>query len=406
MEYKLETVTKSYEKYRNLRFPLKIWILLNARGNRFLRWNRTKTLIELDREGTEAFLQRLDSIFRCKQLTTFFWLLDFYGFEPVTENESKMDEDKNLLLYKHVSFNGENRAYFEQLLRSPRQREVIDQEQGGCSMHQARIVRNHKEMETGCSVEATRSQLSSNSFAQDKFNFLMETKSLELSIREAYANMAVGEDGVVPIIEVPGVYCDEPSADIPGYTKERKIAGNYGQVNLEDLKRFFGNYLPVYDDSVEAQNARDPEEPEQVDKSDDEFEFKADSPKIASPAKSVSPKSSPSPPPQVFNTLDTFNYNEETSSASGMATENLEPILNFEVSNTIVPGGEPGEMELSFSINLPIPRAAATAAAVEEEQPEPSTVIDDDSKCSELFNPAQFQLCADIRETFDLLNEF
>ncbi|XP_058832373.1 uncharacterized protein LOC131690526 [Topomyia yanbarensis] len=377
MEYKLETVTESFEKYRPLHFPLKVWILVNASGgNRILRWNKDKTIILLDRDALEEYLETAKSIFRCSKLATFFWLMDFYGFETVVaESDGSDDEgndEKHILLYRHDSFTGENRAYFEQLLRSRQLREVISKQHGNCSVHQSKILKNQKQCETGGTT--ARSQLSSSSFAQEKFNLLMETKSLELSIREAYGNLNIGDDGMVPIIEVPATYCDEPATQVPEYTKQRVIAGNYGQVNLNELKRFFGNYLPVYDDSPEAQRSNEPDEKPPV------------TPTRSSPValtklhkRPDSPRPSTSPPKPV-NTLDTFDYNDEST----VEQENFEPV-------------DPSEFSpLTPMEDLGFPNDDDSIAPVGS----------GGNHRHEQLDESQYQLCADIRQTFELLNQF
>ncbi|XP_055537477.1 uncharacterized protein LOC129725534 [Wyeomyia smithii] len=387
MEYKLEMVSQSFEKYKNLRFPLKVWILVNATGgNRILRWNENKTVILLERDALEQYLQTRESIFRCSKLSTFFWLLDFYGFEQIVDDSGKVtsdeDEEKLILKYKHDSFTGENRAYFEQLLRSRHLRETFNKQNGNCSMHQGKILKNTKQYETGengTTVSGTRSQLSSSSFAQEKFILLMETKSLELSVREAYGNLNIGDDGLVPIIEVPAAYCNEPVTELPEYMKQRVIAGNYGRVNLDDLKRFFGNYLPVYDDSPEAQSAKVPEKKPSVEKT---LTLTPAENKMAEvhPKKTVPEKL---PPP--VNTLDTFDYQDENVHSGSRA-------MNFGEFSPLTP------LE-----DLGFPK---------DEEVEGQTFVEEDVKCTVVADPlaaeeeSQYQLCVDIRETFDLLNQF
>ncbi|XP_058461644.1 uncharacterized protein LOC131436759 [Malaya genurostris] len=383
MEYKLEMVTESFEKYRNLRFPLKVWILVNATGeNRFLRWDKSKTILRLDRDALEKYLESEESIFRCKKLSTFFWLMDFNGFESVVESSDEIDDDdqsgnKHILLYKHVSFTGENRTYFEQMLRSRHVREVISKQHGNCSVHQGKILKNQKQCEIGGSGEATattaRSQLSSSSFAPEKFNLLMETKSLELSVREAYGNLHTNDDEMIPIIEVPATYCDEPATEVPEYTKQRVIAGNYGRVNLDDLKRFFGDYLPVYDDSPEAQGSTEPDEKPTVT-------AKQSSPEArSSELVSSSPEAPPKPPP--VNTLDTFDYINDPT----VEQENFEPVV------------DPGE----FS-----PLSSMADLSFLNHDDDPILPIGSDGTCHEpLSDETQFRLCAEIRETFELLNQ-
>lgn len=260
MEYHIRIITESCEKYKKLRFPLKIWILVNAKGNRLICWDKTKTIVRIDRKALERYLESDGSIFRCSKLSTFMWLMDFNGFEALTSDsvavEENPDEGKHCLLFKHPSFTAENRNYFEQFLRCPKLRDVIDSHSGYCSIRQPKILQNQKSCGTidatedgGVAVSIAPSQLASSSFAQEKFDLTMEMKFLEQAVREAYKTLAGGTDGMVPIIEVSARYCDEITVSVPEYTRQRLIAGNYGRVDMEELKQFFGDYLPVYDDS-------------------------------------------------------------------------------------------------------------------------------------------------------------
>ncbi|XP_065093089.1 uncharacterized protein LOC135713783 [Ochlerotatus camptorhynchus] len=391
MEYNLRTVTKSYGKYRHLRFPLKIWILVNASGNRFLYWDSTETVVVVDRDATEQYLKSSGSIFCCHKLATFFWLMDFNGFELVSEYGDDEDEDKHILLYKHSSFTRENRAYFEQLLRSQKAREVINQQNGNCSVHRAKIPKSVKQCEAD-GTSGSQSRLSSSSFAQEKFSLLMEMKSLDVSIREAYASLPKGEDDdeVIPVIEVPDTYSDKPATSVPEYTEQRIIAGNYGRGNPNDLKRFFGNYLPVYEDSPGMtlhsskgvslflnQRFHFPEmvdaapSEEKVAQASEPTEVATDEP--LEEVVTVSPETSKTEP---ANTLATFDYQDDDGM---MDLENFKPTIGDD---------------------MPFLGAGATD---EEELAQ----VKHDTKCNtEPTEEAQFQLYSDIRETFDLLNEF
>ncbi|XP_053687310.1 uncharacterized protein LOC128736840 [Sabethes cyaneus] len=391
MEYKLEMVSQSFEKYRNLRFPLKVWILVNATGeNRFLRWNGNKTVVLLERDALEQYLQTSESIFRCSKLSTFFWLMDLYGFELVVDDDSDGEKnDKHILKYKQDSFTGENRAYFEQLLRSRRLREVFNMQNGNCSKPQGKILKTSKQYDSGehgPEPSTARSRLSSSSFAQEKFNLLMETKSLELSIREAYGNLSrVNDDDMVPIIEVPEMYCNEPETKPPEYTKQRLIAGNYGRADLDDLKRFFGNYLPVYDDSPEAQIANVPEKKPAVDKpSTLTAPLPEDEPPEVRPE---TPRLKP-----VVNTLDTFDYQDENmpdgqdGGYHSVTAGVLSPLTLTPFEDLGFPKDEAAEEPTTIVANEDAGKRCGLDPLAEDE--------------------SQAQLCADIRETFDLLNQF
>ncbi|KAL1398866.1 hypothetical protein pipiens_002334 [Culex pipiens pipiens] len=352
MEYSLQSVTESFEKYRNLRFPLKIWILVNANGNDSIRWDETKSVVVVDRDALERYLGTAGSVFRFAKLSSFFWLMDFYGFRPVVEDceGTAADDDKHVLQYRNDAFTSENRAYFEQLLRSRQLREVVNQKNGNCSVHQPRILDNQKQVQNETDgPPGAQSQLSSSSFAHEKFNLLMEMKSLQLSIQEAYGSLNIEEHGMVPVIEVPATYCDEPTDCVPEYVKKRVLAGNYGFVDPNDLKRFFGNYRPWQRNTRKA-------------------------------------------PKPVVNTLDTFNYQEEAEE-----DKQFEPVDHSELAPLDSPmevvGGSGQLLEAKNEENVPL----------QEAKPEDG---DEKKFREESLNEAQFQLCADIRETFELLNEF
>ncbi|XP_021695893.1 uncharacterized protein LOC110675377 [Aedes aegypti] len=386
MEYNLRTVTKSCEKYKRLRFPLKIWILVNASGNRFLYWDVTETVVVVDREALEHYLASSGSIFSFGKLSTFFWLMDYHGFEL----EGGFGEDKIILQYKHTSFTRENRAYFEQLLRSQRQREVINAEKGNCSVHRTKIPRSLKQCEADTNGNGTApSRLSSSSFAQEKFNLLMEIKSLDKSVREAYGSLAKSDDcdGMVPIIEVPDTYCDEPVASVPAYTKQRLIAGNYGRANLKDLKRFFGDYLPVYEDSpdtMETTCLEAPEAPTEETKEETVSEIVlSSSPEMESESLPVLLVEKPEP----INTLETFDYQDKPNTM-----DNQDPVKS-DVEN-YVPAVIRGE-------DLPLISFENGADEFGPMQDSANSVV-----ANGQMDEAQFQLYSDIRETFELLNQF
>ncbi|XP_055639114.1 uncharacterized protein LOC129777075 [Toxorhynchites rutilus septentrionalis] len=378
MEYKFEAVPDASEKYKKLRFPLKIWILVNDKENCFIRWDKTKTIVLIDAIALERYLGSDGSIFCCSKLSTFLWLMDFNGFEPLAIDSTAVEEDPNednqRLLYKHASFTAENRSYFEQIFRCPELRDVIDSQNGHCSIHQPRILRNPKHYETVGSVEGggltssiASAQLSSNSFAQEKFDLMMEMKWLEQTLREAYNTLADGGDDMVPIIEVPAKYCDDTTVDVPEYSKKRLIAGNYGQVELDDLKRFFGDYLPVYDDSTEAMNSTECLE-----------EIPSISPGTCErPELSTISYSESETVMNSTNTLETFDYQEPKDKS-----ENFEP-----VDHSGIPLENPS-MNFVFSD--------------EEKHQQP---IEQDSECQKRLDDSQFKLGIEFRETFELLND-
>ncbi|XP_019539338.4 uncharacterized protein LOC109410250 [Aedes albopictus] len=377
MEYNLRTVTKSCDKYKKLRFPLKIWILVNASGNKFLYWDATETVVVVVRDALELYLASAGSIFCFHKLATFFWLMDFNGFEL----DGGFGEDKIVLQYRHFSFTRENRAYFEQLLRSPEQREVSARE-GNCSVHRTKILKR------GDADANAQSRLSSSAFAQEKFNLLMEMKSLELSVREAYSSLAKSgdSDGMVPIIEVPDKYCDEPVACVPEYTSKRIVAGNYGRANLEDLKRFFGDYLPVYEDSPDTMESEPSEEPKPTTaepKEEDASEILVtSSPEPTDPAEPVPPLLEEKPEP--INTLETFDYQDIKQSDS---------VVKCDLENVVPP-------VIIGGVDLPLPSFENGAEEFAQVHAGTGSVAD------EHMDEAQFQLYSDIRETFELLNQF
>lgn len=367
MEYNLETVTESFEKYKHLRFPLKIWILVNANGNSFLQWDETKTVVVVDRDGLERYLESAGSIFRCTKMSTFFWMMDFHGFVTVVEKTLNVEDDEKstpILQYKNSSFSADNRSYFEQLLRSRKLREVASQHNGNCSVHQARILSKQKPNSepAGALPPLIPNGPQSGSFAQEKFDLLMEMKSLELAIREAYGNLNVDGDVMMPVIEVPVMYCDEATNCTPEYVKKRELAGNYGDVSVEELNRFFGNYRPVFEDSPEATSTTEisHEEPEEV--------------------------SVPSPEP--VNTLETFDYQEDEDDVVDVEDENSNPVNDSGI----------GEQ-------FPLESKNEKSALVDGEVMM-SSACKDDSGYDDQSSGEQFQLCADIRETFELLNQF
>ncbi|XP_062549541.1 uncharacterized protein LOC134214133 [Armigeres subalbatus] len=362
MEYNLRTVTKSCKKYQSLRFPLKIWILVNAGGNRSLFWDTTKLAIMVNPEALQHYLASCGSIFAFNKLETFHWLMEFNGFEL----DRCMGEKTGILRYKHPSFTGENRAKFEQLLRSPQQREVQDGRRSNCSIQRTSIL---KQSDTDRSdSEIIKSQVFA-SIALEKSCLLTEIESLVKSVREAYNNLAKtdGTDAEVPIIEVPDKYCDEAVADIPLYNKQRIIAGNYGRVNSEDLKRFFGDYFPVYEDS-----------PGPMDSETLVDQPKENSPEMATNEVSeettteVDLTSSPEP---TTNTLETFDYQNNQEAMRN-------DLKNFNTSDMHLLGF--GDETEGFA---QVKHSASSLADTDQ------------------MNEAQFQLYSDIRATLDMLNQ-
>ncbi|XP_062560888.1 uncharacterized protein LOC134225083 [Armigeres subalbatus] len=392
MEFNLKTLTESCEKYKRLRFPLKIWILVNATGNRFLYWDPTESFILVDPVAMEPYLSSDESIFPFTKLSTFFWLMDCNGFEL----SGDIGTGKVILQYRHSSFTRDNRTYFEQLMRRQGEREVMGLQRGNCAVHRTQISHSLGSCGTNLS-DKPQYRLAYNALAQEKYDLYMEIKTLNSSVREAYGNLMQSDDGLLPIIEVPEKYGDEPVADPPVYMRKRKIAGNYGQrATVEHLKRFFANYIPVYEDTVDTMETETAEEQPEEKSSDIASEKEVTNEPTIEMEIHATLEEQPSEVPTVadqlpepINTLETFDYpKEDPDTIKSSDQENFPPVM-FDGMDLLDPTYDCGGIDKSKDI--------AQASDIGTNSMEVETTYGQDEE--------QFQLYTDIRETFELLNQ-
>ena len=205
-----------------LRFPLKIWNLLNMPENGFIRWTDDRQSFFIDSEGLRSYLHGDHSVFRMKNPLSFHSQMKNYGFVVLEKKE-------NFTVYQHPEFDEKNTDMFKDMSR-----------------RKTYFTLNRSSQNHNC-FKANQKMTK-----QRKFKLTLELKMITDSLNEVYNSIELMPDSV-PVIEIPDVYCDQPSTDEPSYVKNREIAGNYGFVDVGDLRRFFGNYVPLYSDSPEIQ---------------------------------------------------------------------------------------------------------------------------------------------------------
>uniref|UniRef100_A0A182QUQ3 HSF-type DNA-binding domain-containing protein n=1 Tax=Anopheles farauti TaxID=69004 RepID=A0A182QUQ3_9DIPT len=216
-----------------LRFELKLWLVTNSDSMNYLRWNHDRTVLVVNVLSLANCLRtKGDSIFLCRTVSDFLWLLHYNGFQacPLERLEASRLDDIELdcLFFEHPQFIGSNMDIFNAWI-SDEHRSVHENNAGMCTVPRSSGFRR-------------RSELS-------EFVNIMSKVTLRMNYVKTIMREKLLQQGSVTI---PEIYEDRAVIDAPSYVANKEIAGYYGAVNAGDVREFLGSLVPMYYDGPEA----------------------------------------------------------------------------------------------------------------------------------------------------------
>uniref|UniRef100_A0A182NHN6 HSF-type DNA-binding domain-containing protein n=1 Tax=Anopheles dirus TaxID=7168 RepID=A0A182NHN6_9DIPT len=222
-----------YEAVENFRFELKLWLATICDEIDYLRWNRDQTVLVVNVASMEkSWRTEPVSMFLCRRVSDFLWLLHHSGFEACAVERLDKSERNALgsdcLYYVHPQFIGSNVDIFTAWIADAFGR-VHANGGGSCTVPRAGFRR--------------RRQM--NEFSSTMSKLMLEMKLVEANLREKVAHGAP--------VPIPPRYEDMGVLDTPSYAVAKEIAGYYGAVSASDVSECLGSLIPVYYDGSEEE---------------------------------------------------------------------------------------------------------------------------------------------------------
>ncbi|XP_035784384.1 uncharacterized protein LOC118462642 [Anopheles albimanus] len=216
----------SHQQLFNYRFELKLWLMVEDANAPFLSWNCDETAIILDPVALATYLQvPHEKLFFCRSVADFCWLLEVVGFTECSEGGVAAGWKS----YRHHLFRGENRATLEKWLVESAHRSGVDPDvKGSCSLP---LLPGFRVKDKGY-------------FDEEKAKIAIEMFHLNLSIHQNAITRDT--DGN---LDKASRYMDEPVMEPPDYLKTETIAGNYGLVPVDAIRRCLGEMIPIFENS-------------------------------------------------------------------------------------------------------------------------------------------------------------
>ncbi|XP_049539520.1 uncharacterized protein LOC125953785 isoform X1 [Anopheles darlingi] len=216
----------SYQQLFNYRFELKLWLIVQDTNAPFLSWNCDETAIILDPVGLSKYLQTpYNKLFFCRSVADFCWLLEIVGFSECSDG----GETEGCKSYHHHLFRGDNMLTFEKWLIEGTHRNGVDPDvKGSCSLP---LIPGYHVKDNGY-FDEEKAKIATELF---QLNLLIQQKKIK---REIDGSLSFGK---------ASRYKDEPVMEPPEYLKTETIAGNYGLVSVDALRRCLGAMMPLFE---------------------------------------------------------------------------------------------------------------------------------------------------------------
>lgn len=250
----------------NFPFPYKLWLVIHLEYCDSLRWNRDGTVILLDLVALEDYLNSNRSIFKIKNSSQFLEHLEEFKFERL--NAMPEAEEDLLLQYKNENFQRHRldllakiRRHSYQLLGDMPSGEQLE----NVSDQSTTIPKRVSDRMFGDLCFMSHGGLSRIKKSRIRFqtmlHFFNETRILKEKLLISDANQrrkfrsdisfnrpsAADDDQV---IELPVELFENPHDSVLNLGEDFRpeYAGYYGNCCKEQISRFFGDYLPKYED--------------------------------------------------------------------------------------------------------------------------------------------------------------
>ena len=250
----------------NFPFPYKLWLVIHLEYCDFLRWNRDGTVILLDLVSLEDYLNSNRSIFKIKNSSQFLEHLEEFKFERL--NATPEAEEDLLLQYKNDNFQRHRldllakiRRHSYQLLgdmSSEKEPEIVGDQKAAIPKRVSdRMLGDLCFMSHGGLSRIKKSRIR----FQTMLHFYNETRILKEKLlasdsgqrRKSRSDVTSNRSSVAEedqVIELPVELFENPHDSVLNLGEDFRpeYAGYYGNCSKEQISRFFGDYLPKYED--------------------------------------------------------------------------------------------------------------------------------------------------------------
>ncbi|XP_035907862.1 uncharacterized protein LOC118510322 isoform X3 [Anopheles stephensi] len=193
-----------------LRFILKLWLVVNDTTKPYLRWNRERTVLIVNLETMmRIFFTGESTIFACRTIDNFLWLLYKHAFEKCTVDvleESDRDETdlECSMVFRHPQFIGTNSHVFDAWLSLPAVRAHDHGQPGSCTLPS--LLNFH-----------VRENIPE--FHEVRMRAMFAMMHLESMLRHP-----LREQNSTTTINVPEAHVDRPVMAVPPYFESNEIA--------------------------------------------------------------------------------------------------------------------------------------------------------------------------------------
>lgn len=257
---------------KHIRFPQKLWLLVNAGDNEIMTWCRNGASIYVDLSALDTYLQSGESLFRTRHLYTFLRQLNQYGFQKISRHRQLSaaadggTESSFIQEYTSEFFKRNRPFLLNNLVRRTNgtaRRVIVPKKLMRRRCRPGVDVCERIDCKPVNGLRRARCRL--RAYLQKEW--LQQLLNEKLSDCSA-ANEWTNEDGGGAAIELPADLF-ENAADSVSNFEQKNVAGYYGKVRMGVVQTFFGEYLPTYsnDDGTRVTDGL---------KNDDEFDDDGD----------------------------------------------------------------------------------------------------------------------------------
>ncbi|XP_055843106.1 uncharacterized protein LOC129909950 [Episyrphus balteatus] len=249
----------------NFPFPYKLWIAVNSISCKFIKWNIDGTQIEVQLVALDSYLNSPMSIFTIKSRSTFVNHLRGYAFQLIKTEVKDIQRDQqgsptgSLLspIYSEIVMHFNHMHFLRHrihLLANIRLVNSIPCPSVYEGDHQTTFMDNNRLENDLCFKRmGSGSQLSKAQLKhQLVLNFLSEVKTLESKLKASESrSKAMEQEGNEEdsMIELSAELFENPHDSVLYMGDEHRTAyaGFYGNCTNEQVLKFFGPYLPMYE---------------------------------------------------------------------------------------------------------------------------------------------------------------
>uniref|UniRef100_A0A1B0AHV9 HSF-type DNA-binding domain-containing protein n=1 Tax=Glossina pallidipes TaxID=7398 RepID=A0A1B0AHV9_GLOPL len=280
----MESLHITRQDIMNFPFPYKLWLVVHLDFCDFLRWNRDGTVILLELVGLEDYLNSTRSIFHIKNRSIFETHLKEFQFERL--NMMPEAAEDVLLQYKNENFRRHRLDLVAKIRRSTYVFANKSTDVGGGVLSNDDVKKNknapHKPFDVVNTRAAERMKgdlcfkshggLSEIQKSRLRFQTILKFQYMTRKLQEKFqasneltaqqhrikAKLGRGKGSNVvneeQVTQLPADLFENPHDSVLKLQNDFRpeYAGYYGNCSKELITRFFGDYLPTYDNYTPA----------------------------------------------------------------------------------------------------------------------------------------------------------